>query len=242
MSYSLAQSTLDLLSKKIITRENAKRAREYISEKRNLDPSKFLYTPFLTSDLSKFVQTNSSIFYKDWLSDSLYFPITSAFDPNLLIGFDVRYVGSSTERTRYYKIKVDKSSLFCYNSKSLFEKKEILFVCEGILDLETLRFLNSEFNQFSSSSYISPLTCLTNPNYLNLLLMSYFKIVICYDNDQAGNNSKKKIMNYVKNENLKSVYFLDYLGKDLNDAYKTLPISFLKNSLERLSNSIKSGK
>lgn len=241
MSYTLVQSTLDLLSKKILTKENAERAKDYINQKRKLDSTKFLYTPFVTGDLSKFVESNQSIFYKDWLSDSLYFPITS-FKSKEVIGYDVRYLGKNPDRTRYYKIKVDNSSLFCYNTRCLFEKKELLFVTEGVFDLETLRHIINQSQIFSSYTALSPLTCLTNPNFLKLLLMSFKKIIICYDNDDAGNNAKKKIMKFIKNEGLQHVFFLDHLGKDLNDAYRTLPISFLNNSLERLNYQIKNAK
>jgi len=237
MAYALSQDLLKLCSSKICTTENKERAISYIGEKRKLNSANFKYVPFLTGNLSKFVSVNSSVFSKDWLSDSLYFPITSIED-NKLIGFDVRYTGNDPERTRYYKFKVENSSLFNYNSKSLFESKEVLFVYEGVIDLETLDFCLQTQNQFKSYSHISPLTCLTNFNYFKCLLCSYSHLVIVYDNDEAGQKAISRIRNWMELENINNIHFLTYLSKDINDAYKIMGQDHLFKALDRLYNEI----
>lgn len=232
MAYSLAQTTLDLLSKKVCTKENQERASKYLKEKRKLIAEDFLYTPFYTSNLSKFVENNRSIFWQDWLSDSLYFPIVS-LNKEKLIGFDVRYLGKDPSRTRYYKIKVEDCTFFNYNSKSIFEENSTLFLTEGIIDLETLRVILKKA-KFGPYSIISPLTCLTNPEYLKILLFSFTRIIICYDNDDAGNKAKSKIKAFAKKEDLKDFFFLDFLGKDINENYKALSSNFLLQGINRI--------
>ena len=234
MAYKISFSNLEKLFNKLNTIENINNAKEYIKS-RKLDSSNFKYTPYLSSDLSTFVKINSEIYKEDWLSDSLFFPIVD-IDKNL-IGFDVRYLGQNEERIRYYKLKESSASLFNYNSSSILEKAEYLFVCEGVIDLESLSYCIKD-SYFSEYSLISPLTCLTNFKYLELLLMCKKQIVICYDNDSAGIKAKEKIKTFCKENKISNINYLNYLGKDINESLIRYGKEYLINQVNSLFNSI----
>lgn len=230
MAYSVSVDVFDRISQKVCTKQNSVRAHEYLLKTRKLDSTKFKAVPFLTSDLSSFCLAFN--FKDDWLSDSLFFPIFDLTDT--LIGFDIRYTGSLDYRTRYYKLKKPESSLFNYNCKALLSDSKYLFVCEGVLDLETLSLILDKSKLGFSFDLISPLTCLSNPNYISLLLSSFENIVFCYDNDSAGINSINKIKNFVKKEDLSKVFFLNYIGKDISDSYRFLGESKLYTAISKL--------
>ena len=236
MSYNISKEILELLNIKIQTEKNYLNAKNYLLTNRKLKIETFKEKPYLTENLSRFVELNSSIFKHDWLSESLFFPIVE-FNPNdtsnNIIGYDVRYIGKNKDRTRYYKIKAEGSRLFNYNAKDIFNKNDTVYVCEGIIDLETLNSILKKQNK-NNYSIISPLTCLTNVDYIKLLLYSFKNVIIVYDNDTPGMNAKSKLKAFKTSEKLSNLHFFNYLGKDINDSYKTLGEYSILNGVQEI--------
>ncbi len=233
--YNISNPILELLSNKICTDNNYKKAKEYLKSKRGLNSDLFKYRPFLTGDVSKFVEMNESLFKNDWLSDSIFFPLYS-IENSKLIGFDVRYVGGDSNRTRYYKIKLNDSKFFNYGAEDIFKNNKIAFICEGVIDLETLRCITLYSNDYS---FLSPLTCLTNKDYLETLLCCFEYVVIAYDNDSSGTSAKSKIKKFKQDNSLENILFLNFLGKDINESFLHLGEFSVKNGVKELGMFIK---
>lgn len=215
MSYAITKHTLDRLHNKLNNIENINRAKDYLSSIRKVSIDKFKSIPFFSGDLSSYVNANNEIYSEDWLSNSIFFPIHSIEKD--LIGFDVRYLGSLEDKLRYYKIKVNNASLFNYNVSSLLDTNKFIFVFEGVIDLESINSIIDK-TLFNDVSLISPLTCLSNFKYFELLLYCKSNIVICYDCDEAGLKSKNKIKTFCKENNIHNIFYLEFLGKDVNDS------------------------
>lgn len=227
--YSISNLILDLLINKICTKENSLSANKFIQQNRKLNSFNFLEIPYLTQDISKFVELNNGILKKDWLSHSLFFPIRSLKEDKI-IGFDVRYIGESKDRTRYYKIKLENSSLFNYGVKDYLKLNSSVIITEGVFDLETLRHVFKE----SSFSFLSPLTCTYSPSYLEFLLCSFDNLIFAYDNDSAGEIARFKIKKFASENQISNIHFLSFLGKDINDSFVNLGDFSLVNGLKSL--------
>jgi len=216
---------LDALSNVLYTPENIARANNYVTG-RGLDPSRFRF-PFAASgpDPARFYGFDA-IARPYLLTNTLYMPILDLFDPEgkRLIGFDMRYLGEKENRLRYRKIKRNPTDPLLYNVHEALTRPQLpLVVCEGVIDVESLRLLDLPCN------VISPLTATTNDELIIALVALSQKILIAYDNDSKGRNAKTKFNNILAPfKSSVEVRSLTFLGPDLNQALQDRGAGFLK--------------
>lgn len=211
----------------IYTVENIERAKEYLRG-RKINPDLLRYPPIITGKDSTPYSYFQKKYHPEFFTDCLYFPIVDITDSKRLIGFDVRYVGADPKRPRYYKLKDDPNSFLLHFTEDLdkIEVNKPLIVVEGIIDGETLRDLGFPV--------LSPLTAMHSLKFCCFLKAISNNIYICYDNDEAG---KKSVANILQEISIdpdfrKCFKFLNYSGKDVNQAAKDYGKDYILNILK----------
>lgn len=214
------------LSNVIYTQEGIQKAQEYLKS-RDLDSSKLRYPYTISSGDENIFKQFSSLYPPNIFLDSLYIPIVSILDPNYLVGFEVRYLGSKSFRTRFHKFKLDQNTLLMYFSKDIekIEDDEPIIVTEGIMDALSVEQLGY--------TVISPLTALHNLKFCLFLYSISNNIYIMYDNDTTGRKACSNLMKGVSLdlEIQKSFNPIIYTGKDPNQALLERGEDYLKQIL-----------
>jgi DNA primase len=144
------------------------------------------------------------------------------------VGFEVRYLGSKSFRTRYHKFKISQETFLVYFSKdlNLIGENETIIITEGILDALSIIQLGY--------TVISPLTALHNLKFCLFLYSISDNIWIMYDNDITGRKATSKIMQNVSldQEIQKSFKPLIYSGKDPNQVLLENGEDYLKQIIK----------
>lgn len=199
------------LSQIICTQENTNRAREYLIS-RKIDPDQMKSSCVATGSNEALFARFSNLYPTNIFIDSLYIPIVDVVNPQYLVGFDVKYLGTNTFRTRFHKFKILPDTFMLYFSKNLneIEDDEPLIVTEAFIDALTLEQMGY--------TVVSPLTALNSLKFCLFLYSISNRIFIMYDNDSTGRKATQKLMQYVSMDMdlQKSFNPVIYTGKDAN--------------------------
>lgn len=214
------------LSRIIFNQENVDRAKDYIRS-RSIDPNKLRNKCVVTGSNEGLFSRFSNLYPANIFIDSLYVPIVDIINPNNLIGFDVKYLGISSYRTRFHKFKITPDSFMIYFSKNIneIEDEEPILVTEGVMDAFTIKQLGY--------TAISPLTALNSLKFCLFLYSISNRIYLMYDNDQTGRKATEKIMRNVSFDLdiQKSFKPIIYSGKDPNQVLMGQGPLYLKQML-----------
>lgn len=211
----------------ICTQGGMDKAREYLIS-RGINPDLMRYSFSATGGNEAPFKIFSNLYPANIFVDSLYMPVLDIQEPTHIIGFDVRYLGDASFRTRFHKFKVSPDSLMMYCSKNIQDivNDEPIIVVESIIDALTIEQLGY--------TVISPLTSLHNIKFCLFLHSISDKIYFMYDNDDTGRKALQKIM---KNVSLdmdiqKCFRPIIYSGKDPNQVLMSLGSEYLENILK----------
>lgn len=215
------------LTKVICTQENVNRANEYLLN-RGLNPTLLKYSCVATGEDVESFRRFSNLYPVNIFPNSLYIPIVDIENPEILVGYDVKYLGSDSFRTRFHKFKIQPDTFLLYYSKKLEDigDEEPVLVVESFIDAVTLEQLGY--------TVLSPLTAL---NHLKFCLFLYSVSncnYIMYDNDTPGRKAIQKIMQSVSIDPdiQKSFNPVIYSGKDPNEVLQTQGPEYLKEMLK----------
>ncbi len=211
----------------IFNQENIDRARGYL-QSRNVDPDKLRNKCVVTGSNEKLFAKFSNLYPVNIFIDSLYVPIVDVVNSNCLIGFDVKYLGVSSFRTRFHKFKLMPDSFMVYSFKNINEigDEEPIIVVEGAMDAFTMEKLNY--------TVLSPLTALNSLKFCLFLYSISNRIYLMYDNDQTGRKAIEKIMRNVSFDLdiQRSFKPIIYSGKDPNQVSMGQGSGYLKQMLD----------
>lgn len=237
--YSDMSNTLDkagalnYLASVVYTPENIQRAEEYLYNVRGIDPSRMEFPCALTGPETYIYEPIRSIYPPYMFTDSLFIPIrdVTKSGETALAGFDIRYLGEATYRTRYQKIKRDEQTEMIYGALRAVKspRNTPLIVTEGVIDGESFPKLDGlEYN------VVSPLTSMSAHWFALFLYSLSDNIWIAYDNDTDGIKAAKKLLDNLSfSDEVRSCFkVLTYRGKDPNQGLLTFGASNLRMLLE----------
>lgn len=214
------------LTQVICTPENINRANEYLLS-RGLNPSLLKYSCVATGEDVEPFRIFSNLYPVNIFPNSLYIPIVDVENPQILVGYDVKYLGSDTFRTRFHKFKIQPDTFLLYYSKKIEEigDDEPIVVTESFIDAVTLEQLGY--------TVLSPLTALNHLKFCLFLYSVSNRVYIMYDNDTPGRKAIQKIMQSVSIDPdiQKSFNPVIYSGKDPNEVLQTQGSDYLKSML-----------
>ena len=214
------------LSQILCTPENMARAQEYIKS-RGINLDKIKYPCALTDGDESLYRRFANQYPTNIFINSLYIPILDIENPNMLAGFDVRYIGTETFRTRFHKFKINQDTMMMYFSKKISDigDREPIIVTEGVIDAWSIEQLGY--------TVISPLTALNTLKFGLFLHAISERVYLMYDTDSTGRRALSKFM---KNTSMdmdlrESFKPIIYSGKDPNVCLMNMGESYLKDVL-----------
>ena len=246
------QSKMNIISdyfKEIMDSKISKKAVDYL-ESRGFDSSdiKKYAISFIDSDLEKFhkyckkneinnddlkrlgfMSSNGNFLFKN----RILFPIlnirteTVAFGGRALEDFGPKYLNSS-ESLLYKK---NKNLYFTSDFISSIKKKGYVFLVEGYFDVLAL-------NKLGYSNVASPSGTALTTQQLELLSRYTKKLLLCFDNDEAGLAATERVLelrNQIGNKLEINCLNLPHDFKDLSELFENNPESFkdiLKDNFE----------
>ena len=252
--YKQYQSKMNIISdyfKEIMDSKISKKAVDYL-DSRGFDSSdiKKYAISFIDSDLEKFykyckkneinnhdlkrlgfMSSNGNFLFKN----RILFPIlnirteTVAFGGRALEDFGPKYLNSS-ESLLYKK---NKNLYFTSDFISSIKKKGYVFLVEGYFDVLAL-------NKLGYSNVASPSGTALTTQQLELLSRYTKKLLLCFDNDEAGLAATERVLelrNQIGNKLEINCLNLPHDFKDLSELFENNPESFkdiLKDNFELL--------
>lgn len=223
----MSQEFIDRLSQIVYTRDGIDLARKYLIS-RKIDPDKLRYPPTITYSCEDVFKEFSHLYPINIFVESLYIPIVDIEDPSHLVGFDVKYLGAQSFRTRFHKLKVTPETFMLYFSKNvdIIKDNEPIIVTESYIDALTIQELGY--------TVLSPLTALNNLKFCLFLYSITDRVYSMYDNDDTGRKATQKIMKNISLdvELQKCFKPIIYSGKDPNDCLMRYGKDYLRNILQ----------
>lgn len=217
------QDFIDRLSQIVYTEEGITLARYYL-EARKIDPDQMRYPCTVTGANDSLFSEFSSLYPVSVFVDSLYIPIVDITDPKKLVGFDVKYLGISSFRTRFHKFKITPETFMLYFSKNIdiIGDGESVIITESFIDALSLEQLGY--------TVLSPLTALSNLKFCLFLHAISDRIFLMFDNDDTGRKATQKIMKNVSLDfDLQKCFKpIIYSGKDPNEILVSQGPDYLK--------------
>jgi hypothetical protein len=219
---------IDQIANIIYSKENIDRANEYILS-RGINPNQLAFPYTCTSSLEAHFWRFREKYPPYLFIDSLYIPIVDIRDGKTLVGFDIRYNGTSDKRTRWHKFKRRDEDIFIYNFQEF--KKNLdwpVLIVESALDVETIRSLGLNI------TCISFLTAISHIRSVLFLYAMGSKIFYMYDNDSSGSSAISRILKTISfnTEVMNNFTFISYRGKDPNGALEMMGSSYLSQTIQ----------
>ena len=206
---------------------NINKANNYLIS-RGIDPSLMRYSFAISDSDENPFKKFSNLFPPNIFIDSLYIPILQITNSTALAGYDVRYLGNASFRTRFHKFKDTTDTFLIYSSKNIEQIKddEPIVVVEGVLDALSIEQLGY--------TVLTPLTALNTLKFCIFLYSISNRIFFMYDNDDTGRRALQKLMKHVSLDlDIKNSFRpIIYSGKDPNDALLTMGKGYLQTVLK----------
>lgn len=227
------ENFLPVLSSIIFTPDGMERARQYYRT-RGIDPDKALTPATITTRGPAPYECLSHLFNPVIFEESLFMAVENWVttdkpkEQTELAGLDVRYLGEYAARTRYQKFKANADMHLFYGFREAMQNPHLpLVVTEGVFDVESARACNLPVNVIGS------LTAAHHDRWVALLLSLSDKIILAYDNDDAGKKASKKILQSLEHSSedyakFSLAYFPD---KDMNACLMNRGVDVLREHL-----------